>query len=84
MNYLIFFNSKVEIQVILNNKYNKISILRGSDPMPLKKWLLDRNLIKQGLFKGFLMILRENRVGSYPFGNLQNLTVPILRVKQAF
>ncbi len=50
----------------------------------LKKWLLDRNLILQDFFKGFLMILRENRVGSYPFGNLQNLTVPILRVKQTF
>ncbi len=34
MNFLDFFNSKVEKQVILNNKYNKISMLRGSDPMP--------------------------------------------------
>jgi len=32
-----FFNSKVEIQVALNNKYNKICTLRGSDPMPEKK-----------------------------------------------
>ncbi len=34
MNYLILFNSKVEKQVVLNNKYNKICTLRGSDPMP--------------------------------------------------
>jgi hypothetical protein len=36
MNYLILFNSKVEKQVVLNNKYNKTCILCGSDPMPFK------------------------------------------------
>ncbi len=35
MNYLVFFNSKVEKQAVLNNKYNKICTLSGSDPMPL-------------------------------------------------
>ncbi len=35
MNFLNFFNSKVEIQVVFNNKYNKIRTLRGSDPMPI-------------------------------------------------
>ena len=34
MNFLDFFNSKVEMQVVLSNKYNKIRTLRGSDPMP--------------------------------------------------
>ena len=43
-----FFNSKVEIQVVLKNKLNKICTLRGSDPLPA---------FKTRLFYGFFGIL---------------------------
>ena len=53
--------------------------------IPTKKWLLDRNLIKQGFLKGFSGNTQGTGCGqSIDHGRLQTLTVPILRVKQAF